>query len=219
MASGTAESSPLDGLAAPLRGSGVDPAELERALGSVIAQRLREYRLQLGLSIAQLARRSGVSKGMLSKMEHAQASPSLATLTRLSSALSVPISAFFRGLDEEHDVLFVRAGQGLDIVHGDSRAGHRYQLLGSTRGPQRMEPVLVTLMERYEVFPAYQHPGPELIYMLSGEMEYGVGGASYVLEPGDALQFNGEVTHGPTRLLALPIQFLSVKIQSSVNRS
>ncbi len=183
-------------------GATLDPALLEEALGTVIAQRVREYRLQLGLTVGQLAVRSGLSKGMLSKMENAQASPSLATLARLSTALSVPITAFFRGLD---------------IQHKGSRAGHRYQILGSMRGPQkRMEPVLATLMERSEVFPAYQHPGTELIYMLAGKMEYGYGSATYLLEPGDALQFNGEVTHGPTELLTLPIQFLSVKAYGAV---
>lgn len=194
-----------------------DAGELERALGSVIAQRVREYRQQLGLTVAQLAAMSGMSKGMLSKMENAQASPSLATLARLSAALAVPITAFFRGLDEERDVLYVKAGQGLDIVHKSDRAGHRFQLLGSMRGPNtNMEPVLVTLMERYEVFPAYQHPGTELIYMLSGKMEYSCGNATYLLDPGDALQFNGEVTHGPVALLALPIQFLSIKSYGGV---
>jgi DNA-binding XRE family transcriptional regulator len=190
----------------------VSTEELEAALGTVIAQRVREYRLQLGLTVGQLAARSGLSKGMLSKMENAQASPSLATLARLSTALAVPITSFFRGLDEERDVLYVKAGQGMDVQHPGRRAGHRYQILGSMRGPsRRMEPVLVTLMERSEVFPAYQHPGTELIYMLAGSMEYGVGSGTYLLEPGDALQFNGEVTHGPTKLDALPIQFLTVK--------
>lgn len=199
----------------PVPGPGA--AELEEALGTVIAQRVREFRLQAGLTVGQLAARSGLSKGMLSKMENAQASPSLATLARLSTALQVPITAFFRGLDEEHDVLYIKAGQGMDIQHRGSRAGHRYQILGSMRGPQkRMEPILVTLMERSEVFPAYQHPGTELIYMLAGKMEYGIGSATYLLEPGDALQFNGEVTHGPTALLTLPIQFLSVKAYGAV---
>jgi quercetin dioxygenase-like cupin family protein/DNA-binding XRE family transcriptional regulator len=208
-----AEPSPAGDRPAP----GPGAAELEEALGTVIAQRVREYRLQLGLTVGQLAARSGLSKGMLSKMENAQASPSLATLARLSTALQVPITAFFRGLDEEHDVLYIKAGQGMDIQHKGSRAGHRYQILGSMRGPQkRMEPILVTLMERSEVFPAYQHPGTELIYMLAGKMEYGIGSATYLLEPGDALQFNGEVTHGPTALLTLPIQFLSVKAYGAV---
>ncbi|HLL09359.1 MAG TPA: XRE family transcriptional regulator [Nocardioidaceae bacterium] len=197
-------------------GEGSAPPELERALGAVMAQRVREYRKMMGLSVAQLAARSGLSKGMLSKLENAQASPSLATLARLSGALGVPVTAFFRGLDEERDVLFVKAGQGLDISHRGSRAGHRYQNLGSMRGPhKRMEPVLVTLVERSEVFPLYQHAGTELLYVITGTMEYTYGDATYTLEPGDALQFSGETTHGPRRLISVPVQFLSVKAYGS----
>ena len=88
---------------------------LEDALGAVIAERVREFRLQLGLTVGQLAELTGLSKGMLSKIENAQASPSLATLARLSEALKVPVTAFFRGLNEEQDVLYVKAGVGLDI--------------------------------------------------------------------------------------------------------
>lgn len=187
-------------------------SEIEHDLGRHIADRIREYRQQLGLSGSQLAEASRLSKGMLSKLENGQVSPSLATLVRLSDALHVPVTAFFRGLDEERDVLHVKAGQGMDISHRGSRAGHRYQLLGSMRGPnKRMEPVLVTLLERSEVFPLYQHAGTELLYVLSGRMDYAVGGAEYTLEAGDALQFDGEVSHGPRRLIALPTQFLSIK--------
>ena len=88
---------------------------LEEALGTAIAARVREFRLQLGWTVGQLAAQSGLSKGMLSKIENAQASPSLATLARLSEALQVPVTAFFRGLNEEQDVMFVKAGRGLDI--------------------------------------------------------------------------------------------------------
>ena len=190
--------------------------EAERELGQHIAERIREYRQQLGMSGSQLAEASGLSKGMLSKLENGQVSPSLASLVRLSEALQVPVTAFFRGLDEERDVLHVKAGQGLDISHRGSRAGHRYQLLGSMRGPnKRMEPVLVTLLERTEVFPLYQHPGTELLYVLSGKLDYAVGSAEYTLEAGDALQFDGEVPHGPRRLIALPTQFLSIKAYGS----
>ena len=190
--------------------------ELENALGAVIAQRLREYRLQLGLSVTQLAASSGLSKGMLSKIENAQAAPSLGTLARLSAALNVPVTAFFRGLDEERDVFHVRAGQGMELSDR-SRGGHRYQMLGSMRGPsKRMEPLLVTQMERTEVFPLYQHAGTEFLFMLSGVMEYGVGSGTHLLEPGDSLQFDGDVPHGPRALVQLPVQFLAVKAFGAV---
>lgn len=186
--------------------------DLETALGAAIARRVRESRLQLGWTVGQLAAQCGMSKGMLSKIENAQASPSLATLARLSEALQVPVTAFFRGLNEEQDVLYVKAGKGLDIEHRWSGAGRRYHSLGTMRAPNNtLEPVLVTLTERVEVFPLYQHAGTELIYMLTGRMEYGYGSARYLLESGDSLQFIGGVPHGPVALVELPVQFLSIK--------
>ena len=192
---------------------------LEDALGAIIAERVREFRLQLALTVGQLAELTGLSKGMLSKIENAQASPSLATLARLSEALKVPVTAFFRGLNEEQDVLFVKAGRGLDIQHKGAGPGHRYQSLGTMRAPHNsLENLLVTLTERADTFPLYQHAGTELIYMISGRMEYLYGSSRYVLEPGDALQFVGEVPHGPNALIELPIQFLAVKsIQSAAD--
>jgi transcriptional regulator with XRE-family HTH domain len=188
------------------------PAELEEVLGAIIAERVREFRLQLGLTVGQLAELTSLSKGMLSKIENAQASPSLATLARLSAALKVPVTAFFRGLNEEQDVLYVKAGRGLDIEHKGSGPGHRYQSLGTMRAPHNsLETLLVTLTDRAEEFPLYQHPGTELIYMIAGRIEYVCGNSPYLLEPGDAMQFVGEVPHGPRTLIELPIQFLSVK--------
>src|SRR6266568_944428 len=163
---------------------------LEDALGAVIAERVREFRLQLGLTVGQLAELTSLSKGMLSKIENAQASPSLATLARLSEALKVPVTAFFRGLNEEQDVLFVKAGRGLDIGHKGAGPGHRYQSLGTMRAPHNtLETLLVTLTERADTFPLYQHAGTELIYMIAGRLEYLYASSRYLLEPGDAIQF------------------------------
>lgn len=193
----------------PASGAG----EAEVALRSVVAERLREYRTHLDWTLTQLAGRSGVSKAMLSKIENAQTTPTLATLARLGSALSVPVTAFFRGLDEEHDLLHVKAGHGLEIQHRGSAAGQRYQLLGRMRFPHdRLEPTLVTIESDAEQFPLYQHGGSEFLYMITGVLEYGYAGRTVVLEPGDALQFLGEVPHGPVRAVELPVQLLSLKV-------
>ncbi|MDQ3576414.1 MAG: XRE family transcriptional regulator [Actinomycetota bacterium] len=206
--------------AVPAEDSGQDLAApevsaLAQSLGAIIAERVREFRHGHGWTVGMLARKSGLSKGMLSKIENAQSSPSLATLARLSTALSVPVTAFFRGLSEEHDLVYVKAGHGQDIEHKGSGPGHRYQMLGAMRAPHdSLEPMLVTLTERSDMFPLYQHAGTELIFMLSGKMEYCFGSSRYVLEPGDAIQFVGEVLHGPGELITLPIQFLAVKAVS-----
>jgi quercetin dioxygenase-like cupin family protein len=106
----------------------------------------------------------------------------------------------------------VKAGAGLEIQHRNSVHGQRYQTLGTMRAPHdSLEPMLVTLTERADAFPLYQHAGTELIFMISGKMEYCCGGSRYLLEAGDALQFVGEVAHGPGELISLPIQFLAVK--------
>ena len=193
---------------APARAAG----NLQAELGGVIAERVREFRLRYGWTVGQLAAHSGLSKGMLSKIENAQSSPSLATLARLSEALGVPVTAFFRGLSEEQDLVYVKAGGGMDIQHKGSGPGHRYQMLGAMRAPyDSLEPMLVTLTERTEMFPLYQHAGTELLFMITGKMEYCYGDQRHLLEPGDAIQFVGEVMHGPGELIKLPIQFLTIK--------
>lgn len=190
--------------------------EAEGALRSVVAQRLREYRTHLDWTLSQLAGRSDVSRAMLSKIENAQTTPTLSTLARLGSALSVPVTAFFRGLDEEHDLLHVKAGQGLEIQHRGTSAGQRYQLLGRMRFPHdRLEPVLVTIESDAEQFPLYQHGGSEFLFMITGSLEYSYAGRTVLLEPGDALQLLGEIPHGPVRAVDLPVQMLSLKVVTS----
>ncbi len=182
-------------------------------LGQVIANHVRSRRLEIGFNVGQLAERTGISKGMLSKIENAQTSPSLSTLERLAAALDMPVTSLFRGLAEERDAVFVKAGSGPEIVRKGTRAGHTYELLGSLRGPyKRVEPLLVSLDDETEVFPLFQHSGIEILYMLSGVMEYGYGRQRYKMERGDTLQFEGEIPHGPTMLVKLPIRFLSFTI-------
>jgi transcriptional regulator with XRE-family HTH domain len=188
---------------------GGDPGEM---IGWVIGNRLRERRQELGLTVVEVSQRAGISKGMLSKLENAQVSPSLSTLAQLGQALSVPVTAFFRGLDESHDAVFVPAGKGALLSRGGARSKSRYEHLGILPGrAAALEPVLAELTDQSEVLPLFQHPGIEFIYVLSGSMEYSCGERRYVLGPGDALQFDGEVTHGPSTLLDLPVRFLVVK--------
>jgi len=179
----------------------------------VVGERVRDARRTLGLTMAQFAEVAEISLGMVSKIEHGQTSPSLSTLTRLAHAAGVPITAFFRGLDEEHDVVIVRAGERMEILHEGSRPGHVYEDLGSLRGRTRIiEPMMVTLESADDVFPLFQHEGVEFLHILEGSMEYGYGPRNYLLETGDTIQIHGEVAHGPVRLVDLPVRFLSVKV-------
>jgi transcriptional regulator with XRE-family HTH domain len=181
--------------------------ELERAIGSQV----RRYRKQLGLTVTELAERAELSSGMLSKIEHGNISPSLATLRALSIALNVPVTALFRQFEEQRDATFVQAGQGLLIERRGTRAGHQYQLLGhSIHSDVSVEPYLITLREDSEVFPIFQHGGVEFIYVLQGVVVYRHADTTYRLSPGDSLFFDADAPHGPEELVEVPVRFLSI---------
>jgi transcriptional regulator with XRE-family HTH domain len=185
------------------------PGSLEEAIG----RQVREYRQKLNLTVAELARAAGVSPGMLSKIENGLTSPSLSSLQALSNALNVPVTALFRRYEEHRDASLVRAGEGIVIERRGTRAGHLYQLLGHSLGKSfHVEPYLCTLTEASEVFPLFQHPGVEFIYMLEGEVVYRHADKTYALRPGDSFFFAADALHGPEELVTLPIRFLSIMV-------
>lgn len=182
-----------------------------KLLEESIGREVKRFREKLGLTISELAKAANMSAGMLSKIENGATSPSLSSLQALSRALQIPVTAMFRGYEEIRDATFVKAGTGLTIERRGTRAGHQYQLLGhSTHGPVMVEPYLVTLTAESDVFPTFQHPGMELIYMLEGEVVYRHGDKTYPMLPGDALFFDADAPHGPEELRQLPIRFLTV---------
>ncbi len=195
----------------PRRVQDVTPTnQLEIAIG----QQVRVFRKQLHMTVAEVASQADLSPGMLSKIENGLTSPSLATLKALSGALNVPVTAFFRKYEEERDATFVKAGQGLNIERRGTRAGHQYQMLGHTVGKQVfVEPYLITLTDKSDVFPLFQHDGVEFIYMLAGEVIYRHGDQTYRLCPGDSLFFDADAPHGPEELVTLPIRFLATIVE------
>ena len=175
------------------------------------ARRLRESQ---NLTLADVAGRAGISSAMLSRLETGRVSPSLETIVALSQALGVTASVLMQRVGaDDGGAQLIRAGEGLETVRSGTRRGHTYHLLAAQRGPRKVfEPFLVTLNDRSEVFPGFQHPGVEFIHMLSGILHYRHGRQTYVLKPGDTLTFRGDVAHGPERLEKVPIRMLSVII-------
>lgn len=190
-------------------------AERGGRLENAIGRQVLVYRTQLGMTIANLARQSGLSPGMLSKIENGHTSPSLATLQAVAGALNVPVTALFRKFEQDREASFVRAGQGLVIDRRGTRAGHQYHLLGHSVGDRAMlvEPYLIVICEPSDVFPLFQHDGVEFIYILEGEMIYRHGARMYSMSEGDSLYFDAEASHGPEELKRLPIRFLSFIVE------
>ncbi|MET0987264.1 MAG: XRE family transcriptional regulator [Steroidobacteraceae bacterium] len=177
-----------------------------------VGANLRALRVVQGLTLAEVARRAGISQGMLSRLETGAVSPSLDTVASLAAALGTDLAALFKSASPRaSDAQFVRAGEGLEVVRRGTKRGHTYHLLASDRGPRKLfEPFLVTLTDKSEIFPDFEHPGTELIHMLEGSLRYRHGSESYLLKRGDTLTFSGAVPHGPQTLIKLPIRFLSI---------
>jgi transcriptional regulator with XRE-family HTH domain len=185
-----------------------NPGSLERYLGNTI----REIRQKHGLTIADVATLAGISRGMLSKIENAQTATSLETLSRLAHALGVSLATLFRSYDVgAGSAQLVKSGEGMEVVRRGTKRGHTYHLLAYDQGPRKIfEPFLITIDHESETFPIFEHPGTEFIYMLEGCIEYRHGQNTYVLSPGDSLTFDGDIPHGPEKLIQCPIRFLSI---------
>ena len=181
------------------------------------ARRLREGQ---ALTLAEVAQQASISTAMLSRLETGAVSPSLETLVALAGALGITPAALLQNVGEDDgNAQHVSAGQGLQVVRRGTRRGHTYHLLAAQRGPSKVfEPFLVTLTDRSEVFPGFQHPGIEFIYILSGIIHYRHGRQIYVLHPGDSLTFRGAVPHGPEKLHKVPIRMLSIIVYADERR-
>ena len=181
---------------------------LEQYLGLQI----KRQRQAQSLKLADVARIAGISQGMLSKIENAQVSTSLDTLSRLCDVLGMPMAKLFAQYDQpDGNALLVKAGEGMEVVRRGTEKGHTYQLLNHTRGPKKsFEAYMVSMDDASEEFPTFSHPGTELLHLLEGELVYRHGNQLYRMQTGDSLSFDGETPHGPEELVRVPIRMLSV---------
>jgi transcriptional regulator with XRE-family HTH domain len=185
----------------------------EKVLEVAIGREVRTYRRKREITVAELSSITGISIGMLSKIENGNTSPTLTTLQSLANALSVPLTNFFRRFEETRTAVHTKAGAGVELEREGTRANHQYNLLGhigSNASGVIVEPYLITLSDKSDVFPTFQHAGIETIYMLDGEVEYRHGDNVYNLQPGDTLFFDADAPHGPENLISLPARYLSI---------
>lgn len=157
-----------------------------------VGQRLRQLREEAGVSMRTLAHQSGLSANALSMIERGLTSPSVSTLTKLSGALKVPITAFFRLEATRHDVVFCKASQRTRVpfMRGlwEGLGGEHYS--GKTEG------FMLTLENGGTSGPyAMVHSGTEFVFCLRGTLEYTIEREQFLLETGDSLIFAANLRH------------------------
>ncbi|KFI24451.1 helix-turn-helix domain-containing protein [Paenirhodobacter enshiensis] len=185
----------------------------EKVLEVAIGHQVRELRRRQRMTVAELATQTGLSAGMLSKIENGLISPSLSTLQTLAHAFRIPLVQLFSGYEEPKGAMHVKAGDAVEVERAGTRAGHQYHLLGhigSNDSGVVVEPYLIVLNNESDRFPTFQHEGIELLYMLEGCVDYRHGDQVYHLEPGDSFIFDADAPHGPEKLVTLPTRYLSI---------
>ncbi|MGR4870324.1 helix-turn-helix domain-containing protein [Variovorax sp. LARHSF232] len=176
-----------------------------------MGEQVKALRVAAGLSGGALARESGVSRSMISRIERGTASPSIETLERLASGLGAPLSRLFSDQAERFDFSYVPAGGGLVVERVGVAAGYRYELVGHLlSGNLFVEPYLVQLAPQAQPYTSFQHPGVKLLYVVSGRLRYRYGTRAVVLGRGDTLMFDATALHGVEHIEDGPVAYLSI---------
>jgi transcriptional regulator with XRE-family HTH domain len=156
----------------------------------MLAANLRARRDEQGISLSELARRSGIAKGTLSQLESGTGNPTIETVFSLSNALGLPVSALLSERTEP-EVLVVRSAE-LDVLSGaaiDLRMLRKIDPAGGLLEvyDQRVRPGAVQR--------SAGHPGIEHHIVLSGRLRITVHGRSLDTDPGDYVSFRADGPH------------------------
>jgi transcriptional regulator with XRE-family HTH domain len=146
-----------------------------------IAAHLKQRRLANGLSLAELAERSGVSRAMISKIERSTASPTAALLGRLCNGLGVTLSTLIANAEQSVSPL-VRASD--QTKWQDPVTGLVRTMISPDRSDSVVEIVRIDLPpnasvnydpQRYISYDQYVVPIQGRLHLTAGEKEYQLG--------------------------------------------
>jgi DNA-binding transcriptional MerR regulator/quercetin dioxygenase-like cupin family protein len=183
------------------RARGLNPAAIVHVLkrqgivtapaesGSHPGQRFRRLRTRRGLSLAQVAKSTGVSVGFLSALERGQMRSSIATLRRIARFYRTNILSLFEAAGDNPRL--VRPNQRKIL---ETTPDVRMELLAW--GNTAMEPHLFRVKPGGGSGESYTHEGEEFLHVLRGDFEIWLNGEEhYRLKPGDSLYFESSTPH------------------------
>jgi len=180
------------------------PSEtIEAGLKSyAIGSKLRRLRLRKSMGLVELSKHTGLSPALLSKLERDVMHPTLPTLLRIAMVFSVGLEYFFN--PEPKPVLeIVRKKDRLRFPDSpDSRPVAYYFESLDFPVPNRALNAYLAEFEpvKPEQVRPHQHPGVELLYVLTGKVELSIGEDRHELADGDSVYFDSGASHGYRRI-------------------
>lgn len=176
-------------------------AATKHAQDNDIGHRLRTARKVRNLSQRELARKSGVTNGLISQIEQNQTNPTISSLKRILDAVPMSLSEFFSDELIAEPKIFFRAGDmpelNLSRLIGKNAVGGEisFRQVGNTTRHN-----IQLLYERYAPgadtgAEMYSHDGEEAGIVIAGEIEVTVGTESCTLMTGDGYVFDSSIPH------------------------
>jgi quercetin dioxygenase-like cupin family protein len=160
-----------------------EDADIDR----LVAARLRQVRLDRGLTLSRLAEVTGISAAHLSRIETGERQPSVGSLLQLARAYGTSIGALVEN-SPERDYHLVRAGAA--TVH--ESGGGRYQVLS---GPQTLLAVVTLELVAGGSTDEARHAGEEWLHALDGPVLLRLDKHEITLGTGDSVQFESSAAH------------------------
>lgn len=179
-----------------------------------ISQKIRTTRLQKNMTMQQLAAKSNITKGLISRIENGRTVPSLPVFVNLLQALGIPFKTFFEDmiLSEGRNYILIKRAD-TELIEKEGRTGFEYHhILSHTVSSCTMEVALLTIDPEAKCIPTVTD-GFELKHILSGECDYMIGKEMLQLQAGDTLYFDASIPHSPVNtgnegVLMLVVYFL-----------
>ena len=129
-----------------------------------IGHRIRQLRVQNGLTLEELASRTELTKGFLSQLERNLTSPSLQTLEDIAEALGVTMSGFFAEVSTEK-VVFTQ-----EDIFVDEQDDFTIRWIVPNAQKNRMEPIILELEPGGSSREIEPHEGEEFGYVMNGRI-------------------------------------------------
>lgn len=156
-----------------------------------IGERIKKARRERGLTIEELAKKTRLSAGFISKAERSVHTPSLTTLQKISTVLEVPLSNFFSNSDT--GVTIVRKNMAAVIQNPGSPLNHR--VLSS--GLSQVAVLLVDILPgQGSGEKAFIHEGFECNFVVTGKIRFYVDGTEHTVTGGESINFSSGLHHG-----------------------
>ena len=175
--------------------------------------KLRALRLRRKMGLVELAKHTGLSPALLSKLEHGKLYPTLPTLSRIALVFSVGLEHFFSDERQKHLFALARKKERLRFPEapGLKDAAFQFESLDYPATDRKFNSYLADFRNvPEEKMRVHQHPGVEFIYVLKGRLALKIGQDTEFLEAGDSLYFDSQLPHGYSRAGATPCSALVV---------